>query len=35
MAIKGNQKLLKNHFRKDWQRRVKVHFEQVIPLSPP
>jgi hypothetical protein len=22
-------------FRKDWQRRVKVHFEQVIPLSFP
>jgi len=28
MAIKHNQQLTKNHFRKDWQRRVKVHFEQ-------
>jgi len=28
MAIKHNQQIQKNHFRKDWQRRVKVHFEQ-------
>merc|ERR1711981_1360210 len=28
MAIKHNQKLLKNHFRKDWQRYVRVHFDQ-------
>ncbi|KAF2673491.1 ribosomal protein L13e [Microthyrium microscopicum] len=28
MAIKHNQEIQKNHFRKDWQRRVKVHFEQ-------
>ncbi|KAM0440058.1 hypothetical protein ACHAPT_001161 [Fusarium lateritium] len=28
MAIKHNQKLLKNHFRKDWQRRVRTHFDQ-------
>jgi len=28
MAIKHNQTLLKNHFRKDWQRRVRTHFDQ-------
>jgi len=28
MAIKHNQKLVKNHFRKDWQRYVRVHFDQ-------
>jgi len=28
MAIKHNQQLTKNHFRKDWQRRVRVHFDQ-------
>jgi hypothetical protein len=25
---------LSTDFRKDWQRRVRVHFDQVIPLSP-
>ncbi|KAH8885411.1 ribosomal protein L13e [Thozetella sp. PMI_491] len=28
MAIKHNQQLPHNHFRKDWQRRVRVHFDQ-------
>ncbi|GEQ67678.1 hypothetical protein JCM33374_g1343 [Metschnikowia sp. JCM 33374] len=28
MAISKNQPLLKNHFRKHWQERVKVHFDQ-------
>ncbi|KAH7175816.1 ribosomal protein L13e-domain-containing protein [Dactylonectria macrodidyma] len=28
MAIKHNQKLINNHFRKDWQRRVRTHFDQ-------
>ncbi|KKA26927.1 hypothetical protein TD95_001076 [Thielaviopsis punctulata] len=28
MAIKHNQKIISNHFRKDWQRRVRVHFDQ-------
>jgi large subunit ribosomal protein L13e len=28
MAIKHNQQLPNNHFRKDWQRRVRVHFDQ-------
>lgn len=28
MAIKHNQKIVKTHFRKDWQRRVRVHFDQ-------
>jgi len=28
MAIKHNQKLVKNHFRKDWKRRVRCHFDQ-------
>ncbi|KAF2398527.1 60S ribosomal protein L13 [Trichodelitschia bisporula] len=28
MTIKHNQQLQKNHFRKDWQRRVRVHFDQ-------
>ena len=28
MAIKHNQKIVHNHFRKDWQRRVRVHFDQ-------
>ncbi|PHH89336.1 hypothetical protein CDD83_6235 [Cordyceps sp. RAO-2017] len=28
MAIKHNQKLVNNHFRKDWQRRVRTHFDQ-------
>ncbi|KAI1345929.1 60S ribosomal protein L13 [Xylaria sp. FL0043] len=28
MAIKGNQQIPHNHFRKDWQRRVKCHFDQ-------
>ncbi|KAF3356912.1 hypothetical protein VdG1_03470 [Verticillium dahliae VDG1] len=28
MAIQGNQKLQSNHFRKDWQRRVRTHFDQ-------
>ncbi|KAM0689210.1 hypothetical protein Q7P36_011287 [Cladosporium allicinum] len=28
MAVKGNNPILKNHFRKDWQRRVRVHFDQ-------
>ncbi|KAK6442654.1 60S ribosomal protein L13 [Oleoguttula sp. CCFEE 5521] len=28
MAIKHNQQIQKNHFRKDWQRRVRVHFDQ-------
>jgi len=32
-AIKHNQQIPHNHFRKDWQRRVRVHFDQVIPLS--
>ncbi|KOS19850.1 60S ribosomal protein L13 [Escovopsis weberi] len=27
-AIKHNQKLVNNHFRKDWQRRVRTHFDQ-------
>ncbi|CAM1502395.1 Fc.00g043790.m01.CDS01, partial [Cosmosporella sp. VM-42] len=27
-AIKHNQKLVNNHFRKDWQRRVRCHFDQ-------
>jgi hypothetical protein len=29
MAIKHNQKIVNNHFRKDWQRRVRTHFDQV------
>ncbi|OJJ33151.1 hypothetical protein ASPWEDRAFT_53190 [Aspergillus wentii DTO 134E9] len=28
MAIKHNNQILNQHFRKDWQRRVRVHFEQ-------
>ncbi|KFA55907.1 hypothetical protein S40293_06932 [Stachybotrys chartarum IBT 40293] len=28
MAIKHNQKIVSNHFRKDWQRRVRTHFDQ-------
>ena len=28
MAIKHNQQIQKNHFHKDWQRRVRVHFDQ-------
>ncbi|KAH8179122.1 ribosomal protein l13e domain-containing protein [Sarocladium implicatum] len=28
MAIKHNQKIVKTHLRKDWQRRVKTHFDQ-------
>ncbi|KAK2798128.1 hypothetical protein FQN50_008939 [Emmonsiellopsis sp. PD_5] len=28
MAIKHNQTIPKNHFHKDWARRVRVHFEQ-------
>jgi large subunit ribosomal protein L13e len=28
MAIKHNQKIVKTHFRKDWQRRVRCHFDQ-------
>jgi large subunit ribosomal protein L13e len=28
MAIKHNQQLPNNHFHKDWQRRVRVHFDQ-------
>lgn len=28
MAIKHNQKLISNHLRKDWQRRVRTHFNQ-------
>ncbi|CAG8974506.1 hypothetical protein HYALB_00009041 [Hymenoscyphus albidus] len=28
MAIKHNQQIPHNHFRKDWQRRVRVHFNQ-------
>ncbi|OBA20713.1 60S ribosomal protein L13 [Metschnikowia bicuspidata var. bicuspidata NRRL YB-4993] len=28
MAISKNQPLLKNHFRKHWQERVRVHFDQ-------
>ncbi|KAF2262463.1 ribosomal protein L13e [Lojkania enalia] len=28
MAIKHNNQLQKNHFHKDWQRRVRVHFDQ-------
>ncbi|KEY75064.1 hypothetical protein S7711_01528 [Stachybotrys chartarum IBT 7711] len=27
-AIKHNQKIVSNHFRKDWQRRVRTHFDQ-------
>lgn len=28
MTVKHNQQLQKNHFRKDWQRYVRVHFDQ-------
>jgi len=28
MAIKHNQQIPHNHFRKDWQRRIRVHFDQ-------
>jgi len=28
MAIKHNQQIQYNHFRKDWQRRIRVHFDQ-------
>jgi len=28
MALKHNQQIQKNHFRKDWQRYVRVHFDQ-------
>ncbi|KAL2119956.1 hypothetical protein VTJ04DRAFT_6917 [Mycothermus thermophilus] len=28
MAIKHNQQIPNNHFRKHWQRRVRVHFDQ-------
>jgi large subunit ribosomal protein L13e len=28
MAIKHNNQIQKNHFRKDWQRRVRCHFDQ-------
>ncbi|KAI2265823.1 60S ribosomal protein L13 [Ophidiomyces ophidiicola] len=28
MAIKHNQQIPRNHFHKDWQRRVRVHFDQ-------
>jgi len=28
MAIKHNQQIPHNHFHKDWQRRVRVHFDQ-------
>ncbi|KAL5120721.1 60S ribosomal protein L13 [Pleosporales sp. CAS-2024a] len=28
MAIKHNQQIQKNHFHKDWQRYVRVHFDQ-------
>ncbi|KAI4147344.1 MAG: hypothetical protein LQ340_005600 [Diploschistes diacapsis] len=28
MAIKHNQKIVENKFRKDWQRRVRCHFDQ-------
>ncbi|CAI4213426.1 unnamed protein product [Parascedosporium putredinis] len=28
MAIKHNQKLISTHLRKDWQRRVRTHFDQ-------
>ncbi|KAI9887940.1 MAG: 60S ribosomal protein L13 [Watsoniomyces obsoletus] len=28
MAIKHNQQIPNNHFRKDWQRRVRTHFDQ-------
>ncbi|KAI0535281.1 ribosomal protein L13e [Xylaria digitata] len=28
MAIKHNNQIQKNHFRKDWQRRVACHFDQ-------
>merc|ERR1711939_134994 len=28
MAIKHNNAIPRNHFRKDWQRRVKTHFNQ-------
>jgi len=34
MTLKHNQQIPHNHFRKDWQRYVRVHFDQVIPLSP-
>ncbi|TQS33297.1 hypothetical protein Golomagni_06363, partial [Golovinomyces magnicellulatus] len=27
-AIKHNQKIVNNHLRKDWQRRVRTHFDQ-------
>ncbi|RKP32174.1 60S ribosomal protein L13 [Metschnikowia bicuspidata] len=30
MAISKNVPLLKNHFRKNWQERVKVHFNQAV-----
>ena len=28
MAVHHNQPILKNHFRKSWQKRVKTHFDQ-------
>ncbi|WDK22602.1 ribosomal protein L13e [Colletotrichum graminicola] len=28
MAIAHNQQIPHNHFRKDWQRRVRTHFDQ-------
>lgn len=28
MAVSKNNPILKNHFRKDWQQRVRVHFDQ-------
>jgi len=28
MTVKHNQQIQKNHFRKDWQRYVRVHFDQ-------
>uniref|UniRef100_W5UDP8 60S ribosomal protein L13 n=1 Tax=Ictalurus punctatus TaxID=7998 RepID=W5UDP8_ICTPU len=28
MAISKNYAIIRNHFRKDWQRRVKTHFDQ-------
>jgi len=28
MTIRYNQKIISNHFRKDWQRRVRCHFDQ-------
>ncbi|KAJ5096220.1 hypothetical protein NUU61_005576 [Penicillium alfredii] len=28
MTIKHNNQIQKNHFRKDWERRVRVHFDQ-------